>query len=726
MKSKAEILKQAKKHQKEAHRNLGRQRENTNRCRAFYAGDYMEYMDKIQIATNSGQKKRVTVQINKIKPYVNAVKGFLAQNRRKPNYIARVKSNMAQRYYSMYANQLSEYLRGNMNADQVETQQDGDLLMCGLGAVETALSYGEGFASRKANGEVIEGCVDLDTFWWDWAARESGLCDSHYMGISKIYELQYAMDLYDDDDEAHFESAAPQNVTDYQYKADIGHYDRMKYDWSDAKAKLVNVHFYHWYDLEKFFRADNPMSTLQNPQSKMAARAELHRIAQDIPLDDKGKPTDVDFNPDDQILHFNKDTKKMLDESFGEFIEPFEFMRKVYYCAIYSNDHLFKAFKCEHQDGFSIKVKTGDFDAKNRIWTGMVNSMMEPQKYYNKALTELMFVIAANSKGGVIVEEDAVEDIEEFEDSYAKTDAVCVVSTGAISGIGNPKIKDKRQPFQPTGYEQIITLADAAIADVSGIDKTFLGSSENGRETAQLQRQRIRQIVATLACYVDSIVLFQKEHARLMLDLMRVYAENNRGDLFRILGAQGAQQFVELSEEFLEPEFDVTIGEAPVTPEEKDELAKTLTEIADKFLAVQQFQIAQSLYALAASYMPLDIEDIQEFTNIMSPNQQQMSPQQQQQLIQLVTQLKSQMSQAQYDHLQAETKRLLAEANKNNSSAQLDTVKAADLRAGVHKKSAETAHVLEEAAGKHLENKWTKGHAKQVFGPEPTQPTAGA
>jgi hypothetical protein len=211
-----------------------------------------------------------------------------------------------------------------------------------------------------------------------------------------------------------------------------------------------------------------------------------------------------------------------------------------------------------------------------------------------------------------------------------------------------------------------------------------------------------------------------------MLDMMRVFAENNRGDLFRVLGQNGAQQFMELSEEYLLPEFDVTVEEAPVTPEEKDELAKNLVNIADKYLAAQQFPIANALYALAASYMPLDVDDIQAFTQIMQPQQQQMTPEQQQQLLQLVQQLKGKMAQAQYDHLVAETKRLMAETNKYQAGAQLDSVKAADLRAGVHEKSAKTAHILEEATGKHLENKYTAAHPKQIFDPEPTQPRAGA
>lgn len=717
MKSKIEIAEMVKKRKKESNRNLGRQRENTKRCRAFYAGDYMEYMDKIQIATTNGQKKRVTVQINKIKPYVNAVKGFLAQNRRKPNYIARVQQSQAQELYSKYAKKLSEYMRGNMNADQIETQQDGDLLTNGIGVVETAMSYGEGYASRSANGEVVMSCVDLDTFWWDAAARETNLADSRFMGITKIYALEDALELFADSEEEDFETTSEKSVSDYQYQPDIGHYDRLKYDWADEKERTVHVDFFHWYDIETFYRADNPLSELKNPQSKLAAQMEMERIAQEIPLDKDGKPTDPDFDPADEIIAFNEETKALLEEAFGEFIFCEPFRRKVFYSSVTSGDKTFTAFKAESQDGFSIKVKTGDYDAKNKIWTGMVNSMMEPQKYYNKALTELMFVIAANSKGGVIIESDAVEDIEEFEDQYAKTDAVCVVEPGALTGPGGPKIKDKRSPFQPTGYEQIITIADSSIADVSGIDRTFLGSSENGRETAQLQRQRIRQIVSSLACYVDSITLYAKDHARLMLSMMRVYAENNRGDLFRILD-EGAAVFVQLSEEFLSPEFDVEIEESPVTPEERQEMADKLNATGDKYLSVGDTETAKMFHAAAVNYMVLDEDDAKNIKDMLQPQGQQPSPAQIQQILAENQALKSEMNKAQIDNVNALTKKTLQDAVKSGTEAQLNTVKAADIRAGVHKKSAETSKTLEDATGKHIENKFTSAHPQEVFAPK--------
>lgn len=690
MKTKSQIVEQVKRHLKEANLGLGAQRENTQKCQAFEAGDYQQYTDKVQFTTQSGQKKRVTVMINKIKPYKNAVKGFLAQNRRKPNYLARLESSVQATAYSKYANDLSEFMRNNMNADQVETQQDGDMLTCGLGVVETAMSYGEGFASKAANGEAVMACIDPQTFWYDPSARETNLLDARYKGVTKKFHVDDALDLFSDSTEEDFEQTSPVRNSDYEYGGDLGSYDRIKYDWSDKREGMCNVHFYQWYDIEKYYRAENPATGLANPYSVQAILFELETIAQEV--------SDDDFDPRAEIMCFGAEVKERLETAFGESFKAEQFRRKVFYTAVVSGDKCFSAFKSQHQDGFTLKVKTGDYDAKNKIWIGMINSMMEPQKYYNKALTELMFIIAANSKGGVIVEEDAVEDIEEFEDQYAKTDAVCVVRAGALSGAAGPKIRDKRSPFQPTGYEQIISLSDAAIADVSGIDKTFLGSSENRLETASLQRLRIKQITATLACYVDSICLYTKEHARMMLDLMRVYAQNNRGMLFRILGQDGSNQFERLSEDKLFAEYEIIIEESPVTMEERQQMAEKLTMIGDKLATVGDIQTAKSFYALSARYMSLDPEDLQQISKILIPDGPQIDPAYVQQLEALVKQLQDNMTQVQIQ-------KVAAEAQKVMSETALNKAKLPEVSAGVHQKSAQTTKLLEESQQLDVETK---------------------
>jgi hypothetical protein len=223
---------------------------------------------------------------------------------------------------------------------------------------------------------------------------------------------------------------------------------------------MVNVSFYQWQEFESFYRADNPIYHLKNPQAVQLAAMQLDAIAQEFADEEDDA---FGFDPRAEVLSFGPDIKAALLKAFGEFIEVFEFKRKVFYTAVLSGKHVFAAFKSQCQQGFTVKFKTGDFDSKNKIWTGMVNSMKEPVLYYNKALTELMFIIGANSKGGVLVEKGAVDDIQRFEQQYAKTDATIVVNDGAVTA---GRIKAKREPFLPTGYESIVQLSDASINDV--------------------------------------------------------------------------------------------------------------------------------------------------------------------------------------------------------------------------------------------------------------------
>ena len=178
MKTDAALISQFKKHKKASARGLAKQYENQRTNEAFYAGDFMDYKDQIQFINQAGIKKRALVQFNKVKPYVNAVKGFMAQNRRRAKYEARMPGGKPQQLYSMYANAMHDYILDKANADQVETQQDGDMLIGGVGAVETAMTYGEGMATTDPNGQIIKGKLDIMQTFWDPFAKDTGLTDA--------------------------------------------------------------------------------------------------------------------------------------------------------------------------------------------------------------------------------------------------------------------------------------------------------------------------------------------------------------------------------------------------------------------------------------------------------------------------------------------------------------------------------------------------------------------
>lgn len=695
MKSDAAIIKKFKTDWRTDSAGLQRQFDNTREAQAFYAGDFMNYRDNIQFNVTTGTKKRALVQFNKVKPYVNAVKGFMAQNRRTVKYTAQIDEDQLQRLYSQYTNSLKDYVRAKADADQVETQQDGDMLINGYGAIETAMTYGDGHASTDPNGQIVMGRLDPLMVCWDAYAKAPNLTDARRVFYQKDYELDEAMELFDDHIEEHYDEAADHDLGEdkgYVYYERGGAYNQIKetsVEWSDRQNKMVKVYFYQWYEYENYYRADNPLKNLKNPQSQMLASQQLEVLAQEAnERSEKDGELDLfQMEPKAEILTFDGTTKKELEKTFGKYIEVFKYRRKVFYSAVLSKDWVFTKFKNPCQQGFSIQFKTGDYDSKNKIWTGMVNSMKEPMLYYNKALTELMFIIASQSKGGVIVERSAVQDVQEFEQQYAKTDAVIVVEDGAL---GKGQIQDKTRPSVPTGYENIVTLCDAAISDVNGIDKSFLGSSENKNDTAALQSRRIKQVQSSLACYFDSGTLFQKLNGRLLLDFMRIYAQNNDGGLFKIIGEDGRNQFLKISADKLVPEYDVSLEEAAIGPEEKQEKALLITQMADKLLAVGDIQTAKTLYAIAVKYLEVGGDDMQKVMQVLMPQGPQIDPAYVQQLEQQVQQLMSEGNKAQLQKLISE--------------GTLNMARAGEIDVKNLKTKAETAKTVEEAHQTGIEN----------------------
>src|SRR5690554_1584904 len=125
-----------KKQRETSRRGLSQQYQNTDSCFSFYNGNQMDYQDRVQFMEVGGRRKRAMVNFNKVQPNVDAVVGFMAQNRRQAKFIAHINSNEDQQIYSKNMNALYDYHRENQNADQIETEQDADMMICGYGATE--------------------------------------------------------------------------------------------------------------------------------------------------------------------------------------------------------------------------------------------------------------------------------------------------------------------------------------------------------------------------------------------------------------------------------------------------------------------------------------------------------------------------------------------------------------------------------------------------------------
>ncbi len=690
--NKARVAKTVRKHREISKRGLSQQYENTESCWSFYNADQMTYSDRIQFEDTWGRKRRAMVNFNKVQTNVDSVCGFMAQNRRQAKYIAHIPRDQNQELYSKNMNAIYDFHRENMNADQIETDQDLDMLVDGYGITDTELSYVVGNATTMPNGDIIKVNIDPTCGYWDPSAQGKNLLDARWKGYRKDYELKDALSLFQDSTEKDFEEVSTEDPTNtgYVFNPYGGIYDKIKMDntveWTSKESEMVRVYKHEWMEYETFYKAENPLYSAGNYADAMFFKSKLDSVKQQIKtVGDVESPDLFDFDPSKEILVFDEKTKRALVKAFGKLIDPVPFKRQVFYTAVVSGKHVFTWFKSICQQGYGIKIKTGTWNRARKMWMGMVNPMMEPQKYYNKALTELMFTIAANSKGGVYVEEDAVEDIAKFEANYAKTDGVIVVASGALA---QGKIQDKAKGALPTGLEGIIQLSEANIS-ANGVDPAFLGNIEKEDQSGVLYKRRIRQVISKFARYFDSITLYQKEDARLCADLIRIWVENNRGEWMRITGPDGAEDFIRIVEDMLAPEYDVSIQEASQSSDEKQETAMMLSNIAQQLMAGQDLPTAKAFLAESLGFLRLDGDVRNRLMDTLKP-QQQIDPAQFQQMQQQLQQLQQYIQAGQVDKTKSETLKNQATAAK--------TLKDADLsEANLPKVHAETVKTLEEA-----------------------------
>src|ERR1700743_2949926 len=141
MKPNFEIAKLVKEQKDHAKRGLGIQYDNTLLCQSFYNDSQSNYSDWVHFADDNGRRRRAMVYFQKIPANIDAIVGFMAQNRRQAKFIAHVNNEQLQQLYCKNMNALYSYHRENMNADQIESKQDLDMIVNGYGAIDTDLSY---------------------------------------------------------------------------------------------------------------------------------------------------------------------------------------------------------------------------------------------------------------------------------------------------------------------------------------------------------------------------------------------------------------------------------------------------------------------------------------------------------------------------------------------------------------------------------------------------------
>lgn len=330
---------------------------------------------------------------------------------------------------------------------------------------------------------------------------------------------------------------------------------------------------------------------------------------------------------------------------------PYEAERRsetVYYRAWICGDEVRGRIR-ELPCGFTFEAITGLRDRNTNTWYGMGRIVADPQRWVNKFFASILYTLSVNAKGGLLAEEDAFEDQARAETSFADPASITFVAPGALS---QGKIQPKPPAPYPQGMDRLMEFTLGLLPLTSGMNPELLGLADRD-QPGVLEAQRKQAAIAILAWVFDSMRRYYKRSGRLMLSMIRVYVPE--GQLIRISG-QGGQQYVPLMRDRLVGKYDIVVDEAP-----------TSVNMRERVWAILQSIIPMALQAGipvppdVLDYAPLPGDLVAMWKKTLEPKPEATQAQQKQQ----------QLAEAQ----------ISAQVAKDQSAAQLNQAKAAQIAA---------------------------------------------
>lgn len=574
----------------------------------FFAGIQWDEKDSARLR----EQGRPPVVFNRIVRTINAVSGIEIQNRQEVTYLPRNVEPEApldattDTGYADMLNGASKWVRDQNGAEDEESECFVDLLITGEGWTETRMDFDD-----DPEGMIVKNRLDPLQILVDPRATKKNYADAKWVAY----------------------------ITDMT-KAEI------KLKWPNLEyiaGKTI------WNEVETSpHDADNDWRYL-NDQSHHMSRADKISVVQYQYF--VYETQYVIFTPDGNLITIDEKKFKLaraLIEREAIKIVPIK-VKAFKQVFIVGNEI---AEKNEIGTDFTLQGMTGLRDRNRRLWFGLVSLMKDPQRWANKWLSQIQFILNSNSKGGLFVETGATTNMRKLEDNWTSPDSIIELQPGGLS-----KIQERGQAQYPDGIDRLLNYAINAINDVPGINLELIGMADRDQPNI-LEMGRKKAGITILAAFFDALRRYRKRDGRLLGFFIREYIADGR--LIRIDGEEGAK-YVPLIKDKVAFKYDIVIDEAPTSPNSKEKTFAVLMQLLPVAL-----QSGIPVPPEILDYMPLPQSVINAWKKQVNSDDQTDPVMEQLKQIQLLS------AQLDLEKKEADIQKVGSETVKNYSSAKKD------------------------------------------------------
>jgi hypothetical protein len=590
-------------------------------CYDFVAGEQWTEKD----AALMRLQNRPVVTFNRTASVVDSVSGLEIANRQETRFIPR---QLGAAGVNELLTSAVKWIRDECQAEDEESDSFMDAVICGEGCTETRIDYDE-----DPDGKIAILRTDPLEMFVDGASRRANHSDARHIFRVRQLHLEVAREMFPDAEDEDLNAAWAADVdAEAKEPHDAMQAPFYRNDQSpdiEKATQMVTLVEAQWWEHENGFRVADPT---------------------------QGKLVTVSKDQHDQL----QKRAKML----GIAVWSAPYKRRVYKRAFLGSKVL-KIGPGPQQGGFSYKFITGKRDRNHGVWYGLVRAMIDPQRWANKWLAQVMHIINTNAKGGILAEEDAFENAQEAIDTWADPSAVTVVTAGALT---SGKIQPKPQVPFPAGISQLMEFAISSIRDVSGVNLELLGMAATD-QPGVVEAHRKQAGMTILAGMFDSLRQYRKEQGKLLLWLITTFLSDGR--LIRIGGPQEAQ-YVPLVRDPNLAEYDVIVDDTPTSANMKEQTWAAILQLMP-FLARLPLPPMAWLQMLKESPLPASFT-----ADLINAAQQQMSqpPPPNPLMIQAQARAQTEQAKAQWHNAQAQAEAMRAQGDIAESLARRELVQA--------------------------------------------------
>ena len=493
---------------------------------------------------------------NRIAPMVDAITGAEITSRQVVKYSPRQVGDVAVNELMTGA---ADWARAECDAADEESQAFRDCIEIGLGVTETRMDYDD-----DPEGVLrVERIDPVDDKIEVWPATKSNFADARVIKRTRRFDKAEAYALFPGlcggaDDASASESDLSPHLNDPANRYDAER-NEQNADGAPLTDGEVEICEYQWKQLERVT----------------------------LVVDVNGQIVSL---TDEQVA-------KLASGGINVQLMNSASVRRARYRRAFRRGS--RVLVSDLRDGeFTYKFITGKLDRKTKLPYGVTRAMTDPQRWTNKFYLQMDRIFGANAKGGVLMELDAVEDQQQFEETYAGANKVTYVAEGAISG---GKIQPKPAPPFPAIAHQLMQIAHNAVIEVTGVNKEMLGLAER-EQAGVLEYQRKQAAFGVLAVFFDSLKRYRKQQGRLTLKYIREYMSDGR--LVRITGGDGLEKYVPLLRDPNTARFDTIVDEAPTGPNQVERTWATFVQGAPMIKAMLEMGLPPQVIFTILEFSP--------------------------------------------------------------------------------------------------------------------------